>query len=386
MVNKCIVHLVNLRDFGGVEQLVLSYILDNKKYNNIVINTSNSLNKKLNKYSNEIIFCNRIIQNHEVQYPSFIRKKILWDRIKRIDPSHVIIWNQVISLNGKPDSIKAIYYDHGASWELEKNKKTIDFFKKIDGCICVSNASKKMIENSFKHNCNVSVLLNKAKHNTQGKDSKNHHKNTKFTIGCAARFSPIKALGLIPLIAEETKKRGFDFKFIIAGSGEEESALINLIKNKKLENDVLLAGFINDLDDFYNDLDIYISTSAHETCSLACIEAMSFGLPIISANIDGQPEIISNNSTGFCISPTMTMDEYCIKTEMAYPFNGKIYYPEHNSINTPLLLSPSDAADKIIKLYIDGTDNYKKNAINRAKTLFNADNFEEDLAKIIRNF
>ncbi|WP_370556034.1 glycosyltransferase [Edwardsiella tarda] len=386
MVEKCIVHLVNLRNFGGVEQLVLSYILNNKKYNNVIINTSNSLNEKMEKHSNEIIFCNRIIQSNKIQHPSFIRKKILWDRIKRIDPSHVIIWNQVISLNGKPDSIKAIYYDHGASWELDRNKKTIDFFKKIDGCICVSNASKKMIENRFEHDCNILVLLNKAKHNTYKKDSTNHHKNTNFTIGCAARLSPIKALGLIPLIAEETKKRGFDFKFIIAGTGEEESALINLIKNKKLENDVLLAGFISNLDDFYNNLDVYISTSAHETCSLACIEAMSFGLPIISANIDGQPEIISNNNTGFCISPTMTMDEYCMKTEMTYPFNGKIYYPEHDAINKPLLLSPSDAADRIIQLYLNGTDDYKSNAINRAKELFSADNFEEELAKTIRSF
>lgn len=386
MVEKCIVHLVNLRNFGGVEQLVLSYILNNKKYNNVIINTSNSLNEKMEKHSNEIIFCNRIIQSNKIQHPSFIRKKILWDRIKRIDPSHVIIWNQVISLNGKPDSIKAIYYDHGASWELDRNKKTIDFFKKIDGCICVSNASKKMIENRFEHDCNILVLLNKAKHNTYKKDSTNHHKNTNFTIGCAARLSPIKALGLIPLIAEETKKRGFDFKFIIAGTGEEESALINLIKNKKLENDVLLAGFISNLDDFYNNLDVYISTSAHETCSLACIEAMSFGLPIISANIDGQPEIISNNNTGFCISPTMTMDEYCMKTEMTYPFNGKIYYPEHDTINKPLLLSPSDAADRIIQLYLNGTDDYKSNAINRAKELFSADNFEEELAKTIRSF
>lgn len=386
MVEKCIVHLVNLRNFGGVEQLVLSYILNNKKYNNVIINTSNSLNEKMEKHSNEIIFCNRIIQSNKIQHPSFIRKKILWDRIKRIDPSHVIIWNQVISLNGKPDSIKAIYYDHGASWELDRNKKTIDFFKKIDGCICVSNASKKMIENRFEHDCNILVLLNKAKHNTYKKDSTNHHKNTNFTIGCAARLSPIKALGLIPLIAEETKKRGFDFKFIIAGTGEEESALINLIKNKKLENDVLLAGFISNLDNFYNNLDVYISTSAHETCSLACIEAMSFGLPIISANIDGQPEIISNNNTGFCISPTMTMDEYCMKTEMTYPFNGKIYYPEHDAINKPLLLSPSDAADRIIQLYLNGTDDYKSNAINRAKELFSADNFEEELAKTIRSF
>ncbi|MDA6076550.1 glycosyltransferase [Edwardsiella anguillarum] len=62
-------------------------------------------------------------------------------------------------------------------------------------------------------------------------------------------------------------------------------------------------------------MDIYISTSAHETCSLSCIEAMSFGIPIISANIDGQPEIISNGHTGFCIAPTMSMEDYCKKQE-----------------------------------------------------------------------
>ncbi|ARD39916.1 glycosyltransferase [Edwardsiella ictaluri] len=384
MTEKSIVHLVNLRDFGGVERLILDYVINGKEHNWVIINTANSLSEKLNDHANSIIFCNRVIQSSPIQIPSFIRKKALWNKIKKINPSHVVIWNQIIPLEYKPESIKAIYYDHGAVWEIDKNKKNIAFFQKIDGCICVSQASKKMLENKFKHHCDISVILNRT--NIKSRDSIADDKKKTFTIGCAARLSPLKALGLIPLIAEETALQGFNFNFIIAGTGEEESALASLIEKKNLNKSVKTIGFLNNLNDFYKHLDIYISTSAHETCSLSCIEAMSFGIPIISANIDGQPEIISNDHTGFCITPTMSMEDYCKKTGMSLPFKKNIYYPENDQIAPPRLLNPKDAANKIIEIYLHGVDDYKKNSIHRAKELFDDKNFEESLIKTIRSF
>ncbi|ACY82926.1 glycosyltransferase [Edwardsiella piscicida] len=385
MAEKSIVHLVNLRDFGGVERLILDYVINGKEHNWVIINTANSLNKRFNEHANSIIFCNRAIQSAAIQIPSFIRKKALWNKIKKINPSHVVIWNQIVSLEDKPDSIKAIYYDHGAVWEVEKNKKTIDFFKRIDGCICVSQASKKILENKFEHRCDISVILNRTSVESRDSIIADEKKKT-FTIGCAARFSPLKALGLLPLIAEETALRGFNFNFIIAGTGEEESALASLIDKKNLKKSIKTIGFLDNLNDFYKHIDVYISTSAHETCSLSCIEAMSFGIPIISANIDGQPEIISNGHTGFCISPTLSMEDYCKKTGMSLPFQKDIYYPENDTIGPPRLLSPKDAADKIIEIYLHGVDDYKKNSRHRAKELFDDKTFEENLIKIVRNF
>ncbi|WFO13998.1 hypothetical protein MAY82_07750 [Edwardsiella ictaluri] len=75
MTEKSIVHLVNLRDFGGVERLILDYVINGKEHNWVIINTANSLSEKLNDHANSIIFCNRVIQSSPIQIPSFIRKK-----------------------------------------------------------------------------------------------------------------------------------------------------------------------------------------------------------------------------------------------------------------------------------------------------------------------
>ncbi|GAJ63852.1 hypothetical protein [Edwardsiella piscicida] len=87
------------------------------------------------------------------------------------------------------------------------------------------------MENKFEHRCDISVILNRTSVESRDSIIADEKKKT-FTIGCAARFSPLKALGLLPLIAEETALRGFNFNFIIAGTGEEESALASLIDKK----------------------------------------------------------------------------------------------------------------------------------------------------------
>lgn len=67
-----------------------------------------------------------------------------------------------------------------------------------------------------------------------------------------------------------------------------------------------LFGFIKDkiqLGRFYSIADFFILPSYSENIPLSILEAMSCGLPIISSNIGGIPEIISQNIEGILITP-----------------------------------------------------------------------------------
>ena len=52
---------------------------------------------------------------------------------------------------------------------------------------------------------------------------------------------------------------------------------------------------------FYKNLDVYVNTSIHEGIPMSVLEAMSYGLPVVAANVGGLPEIIKNGVNGFLI-------------------------------------------------------------------------------------
>ena len=54
-----------------------------------------------------------------------------------------------------------------------------------------------------------------------------------------------------------------------------------------------LPGFIDDLDEFYAALDLYIMPSRSEAWGLTALRAMAFGLPVIASNVGGLSELVA---------------------------------------------------------------------------------------------
>ncbi len=82
-------------------------------------------------------------------------------------------------------------------------------------------------------------------------------------------------------IAAEMKKQGKKFKILIAGEGVLRSELENIIKRNSLENEVLLLGLREDIDQLMQAADIFILTSLFEGLPVAGVEAQASGLPCI---------------------------------------------------------------------------------------------------------
>lgn len=65
-------------------------------------------------------------------------------------------------------------------------------------------------------------------------------------------------------------------------------------------------GVINDNEkksEFFNESDIFILPSYMEGVSMAMLEAMAFGLPVVTTTVGGHPDIIEENVNGFLIQP-----------------------------------------------------------------------------------
>ena len=92
----------------------------------------------------------------------------------------------------------------------------------------------------------------------------------------------------------------------IAGDGdkEERSQLLRLVSKNKVENKIEFVGPLSGqrLVDHYVNSSIFISTSRTEGLPLVMIEALSFGLPVISFDHNGAKEILLNGKFGILVS------------------------------------------------------------------------------------
>jgi glycosyltransferase involved in cell wall biosynthesis len=92
---------------------------------------------------------------------------------------------------------------------------------------------------------------------------------------------------------------------IMAGFGYsgEQGRIRSLIERYKLQSDVILLGFRNDVPSLLRETQVLVVPSqTHESFGLAIIEAMSLGVPVVATDTGGIPEVIQNDRGGFVVS------------------------------------------------------------------------------------
>lgn len=103
-----------------------------------------------------------------------------------------------------------------------------------------------------------------------------------------------------------------DIKYLIAGKADdiERDRLEKLIIKKKLQNYVVLVGFIPEyeLSSIFRLADIFIMPSKKEGFGIVFIEAAACGCKIIAGNHDGSPDALLNGRLGTLINPDDTDD------------------------------------------------------------------------------
>lgn len=95
-----------------------------------------------------------------------------------------------------------------------------------------------------------------------------------------------------------------DAHFLVIGDGPQMPFLKTLATDLNLENQVHFLGFQRQLGDIFAAVDINCLSSypQQETLSVAAIEAMSAGIPIVCTDVGFMNEIVIPNETGFLVS------------------------------------------------------------------------------------
>lgn len=94
-----------------------------------------------------------------------------------------------------------------------------------------------------------------------------------------------------------------NIKYCICGYGELLEQLQGLARELGIGSQVSFLGYRMDIPDIMNAADIFAHPSRREGLGIACLEAMSFGLPLVTSNIQGLPDFVENGVTGFLCDP-----------------------------------------------------------------------------------
>lgn len=121
-------------------------------------------------------------------------------------------------------------------------------------------------------------------------------------IGYAARLvrQQKRADLLVDLIAYLESKK-LDYVFNIAGEGECASALIEYVRENKLDKKVRLWGRQpkEKMPAFWKMQDIFVNISEYEGTSLSMLEAMSYACVPITTDVSGAAEFIEEDVNGY---------------------------------------------------------------------------------------
>jgi len=99
--------------------------------------------------------------------------------------------------------------------------------------------------------------------------------------------------GYIELIKTNPK-----VQLTILGDGPFKSKILEIKKHNNLKN-LKILGFIKDPIKYLIDSDLLVCTSKSEGISRSVLEALFYGVPVMTSNVDGSREIIKNYQNGF---------------------------------------------------------------------------------------
>lgn len=90
-------------------------------------------------------------------------------------------------------------------------------------------------------------------------------------------------------------------RLLLVGDGELREAMEKKAEELKLSDAVTFAGNVEDVERYLSDADVFVLSSDYEGLPLSILEAMAAGLPVISTNVGGVADIVTDN--GILVKP-----------------------------------------------------------------------------------
>lgn len=123
-----------------------------------------------------------------------------------------------------------------------------------------------------------------------------------FVVGHLGNFSAEKGQDLAVRALEMLADRLPIAKLILGGDISAEDLATSSLAAAVSSGRALLAGYQENLFEFFSGLDLYIMPSRSEGLGSSALLAMAHGLPVIATRVGGLPEIVEEGRTGWLVA------------------------------------------------------------------------------------
>ena len=213
---------------------------------------------------------------------------------------------------------KIILFAHGEEYLVGLSSSELWILTKIalwisDEVIANSMSTKKIIEEHFSHP-RIKVITPGINYQDYQFDQQTIEKKRKFwgtlnndiVVFSVSRLEKRKNHLVVLKVISKLIQDGCPVKYVIGGTGEEESQLKQMAKNLHIEKYVIFEGAMNEADKrlAFASCDIHVMASIQkgpmiEGFGIVFLEAAAAGIPSVSGNNGGQPEAVIHGETGY---------------------------------------------------------------------------------------
>ncbi|MBU1044132.1 MAG: glycosyltransferase family 4 protein [Candidatus Omnitrophica bacterium] len=204
------------------------------------------------------------------------------------------------------------------------------FFGKATYFVCVS----EVMANEFKqitkvpktkvkvvYNSPLSIFFNSSDPESIKKIRREFNvDDSEFLLGSVGNFTEFK--GIIYLLEALAELKNNRCKLLLVGAdvANLKPEFDKFLKEKTISDQVIFAGFRQDIPDILDAIDLFVFPSTEEADPIALSEAMARAKPVIATKIGGIPEKVIDGKIGILIDPANSAQ---IKTAIEYCLNNK---------------------------------------------------------------
>lgn len=320
MPNKKIVHIA--QSPGGVLEYLYMFLknFNNNEYEHILI-VSQDYEKDLGKFKSLVkdIYVVPMVRNIKIKDDIMSISKIR-KILKRLKPDIVYLHSSKAGALGRIALLfnfktKIIYNAHGWYFNAEISSKKKKIFVLIEKILAIKtnmiiNISQSEYDSALKYKiaskkkmCIIDngIDFNKFNNSSQYRvetRKKYNISDNEILIGVVGRLTEQKDPISTIKAFNEIYKKNKNVKLMYVGSGELEKDVKEIAEENKIQDRIIITGWVNNVEKYIPAFDIAILPSKWEGFGLVLIEYMACNKPIVGSNVGGISNIIEDDING----------------------------------------------------------------------------------------